>query len=346
MADSPKLRFGTGTTVRDFAAYGDWLRVAEDCGYELLTTGDSQSLWADPFVSLTVAAERTTRARLAVTVSNPMTRHPAVVASSATALQQLSGDRFVYGISSGDSALRNIGVRPARVEELEEYVTCVKEMCDGRPATYQGEPQQLRWAHRPTPVWMAAEGPRTLALAGRIADGVVLSNSLTAEAMERNLGHISAGAREAGRALDELEIWCMANIVPAPTEAEGITQIRSVLAGTANHVFRFTLDGKGLPEELIPKVQELKQRYDSTHHASPETAAHNADLVDELGLTSFLARQSTIAGPIGHCVERLHEVAAAGVRGIIVAQFVPDQLDFMRTFAQKVLPAFSEEKAP
>ena len=84
---------------------------------------------------------------------------------------------------------------------------------------------------------------------------------------------ISEGARQAGRSVDELEIWCMANVVPAATEAEGIDQVRSVLAGTANHVFRFTLDGKGLPEELIPKVQELKQRYDSSHHASPETAA-------------------------------------------------------------------------
>ena len=106
----------------------------------------------------------------------------------------------------------------------------------------------------------------------------------------------------------------MANVVPAETEAEGIDQVRSVLAGTANHVFRFTLDGKGLPDELIPKVKELKQRYDSSHHASPETAAHNAALVDELGLTSWLAKQSTIAGPIEHCIERLHEVAEAGVK--------------------------------
>src|ERR1700742_4471176 len=207
MASIPKIRFGTGTTVRDFGAYGEWLRVGEDCGYELLTTGDSQSLWADPFVTMTVAARRTTRPRLAITVSNPMTRHPAVVASMATALQQISGDRFAYGISSGDSALRNIGVRPARVAELEEYVLCVQAMCDGRPATYQGADQQLRWGHRPTPVWLAAEGPRTLELAGRIARGVVLSNSLSKEALERNLAHVRRGAEMVGRTLDDLDIW-------------------------------------------------------------------------------------------------------------------------------------------
>ena len=204
------MKFGTGTTPRDFNDYGEWLRVAEDSGFGLLTTGDSQSLWADPFVAMTYAAMRTKRPRLGITVSNPMTRHPAVVASSATALQQVSRDRFVYGISSGDSALRNIGVRPAHVDELEEYVTCVQAMCDGEPATYKGSAQELRWDHRHTPVWMAAEGPRTLELAGRIADGVVLSNSLTAEAMERNLGHIRAGVESAGRAMEDLEIWNMA----------------------------------------------------------------------------------------------------------------------------------------
>ncbi len=231
MAGSPKIRFGTGTTVRDFAVYQEWLRVAEGCGYELLTTGDSQSLWADPFVSMTVAAVRTTRPRLAITVSNPMTRHPAVVASSATALQQISGGRFVYGISSGDSALRNIGMPPSTVAELEEYVSCVQAMCDGRPATYRGQVQQLRWDHRPTPVWMAAEGPRTLQLAGRIAQGVVLSNSLTAEAMQRNLGHIGIGAAQAGRSVEDLEIWCMANVVPAESEAEASTRCAPCLPG-------------------------------------------------------------------------------------------------------------------
>lgn len=337
---APRIRFGTGTTVRDFAAYGEWLRAAEDCGYELLTTGDSQSLWADPFVSMTFAAARTARPRLAITVSNPVTRHPAVVASAATALQQISGGRFVLGVSSGDSALRNIGVGPARVAELEEFVTCVGAMCDGRPASYQGAEQLLRWDHRPTPIWIGAEGPRTLELAGRIAQGVVLSNSLTAEALERNLGHVRRGAQASGRSLDDIEVWCMANVVPAESEAEGVRQIRSVLAGTANHVFRFTLDGKGLPDPLRPKIAELKQRYDSSHHASPATAAHNADLVDELGLTDWLARQSTIAGPIEHCIERLHEVAEAGVRRIIVAQFVADPMAFMVSFAETVLPAF------
>lgn len=335
------MRFATGTTVRDFDDYAAWLAVAADCGYAMLTTGDSQSLWADPYVCLTFAAQRTTTQRLAVTVSNPRTRHPAVAASAASALQQISKGRFVLGIASGDSALRNIGVRPGTVDETEAYVRAVRALTRGEPADWRGTELVQRWAPAGTPVWMAAEGPRTLRAAGRCADGVILSNSLTREAYARNLGHIAAGAAEAGRDMADIEIWCMANVVPARTEEEGIRQVRSVLAGTANHVFRFTTEGKGLPSSLVPKVDELKRRYDSAHHASPETAGHNAALVDELGLTGWLAGHSTVAGPIGYCAERLAEIEESGIDNVIVAQFVPEPLRFMREFADKVVARLS-----
>src|SRR5437879_4796181 len=105
---APRLRFGTSTIVKDYRWYREWLHVAEESGFDVLSTGDSQSLWADPFVTMTVAAMHTRGPGIGVTVSNPVTRHPAVVASAMRAIQQLAGGRAFYGISSGDSALRNI----------------------------------------------------------------------------------------------------------------------------------------------------------------------------------------------------------------------------------------------
>ena len=339
--DAVKLRFGTGTTVKNFAAYREWLSVAEGSGFELLTTGDSQSLWADPFVSMTFAAANTVAPRLAITVSNPVTRHPAVVASSVVAIQDVAKGRFCLGLSSGDSALRNIGERPATLVELEAFVETVRAMTLNESVTWNGHEQALRWGSARVPIWIAAEGPRTLQLAGRIADGVVLSNSLTTEAIDRAFTHIRAGAEASGRSMDDIEIWWMVNVVPAETERAGIDSIRSVLAGTANHVYRFTLEGKGLPPERVAAIEELKQTYDSRHHANPATASVNAELVDRLGLTDWLAAQSTIAGPIEHCVERLHEVAERGVRNVILAQFVAEPLAFMRIFDERIRSEFS-----
>ena len=337
------MRFGTGTTVKDFDDYHRWLQVGEQAGcFELLTTGDSQSLWADPFVSLAVAAERTTRPRLGITVSNPMTRHPAVVASALVALQRLSGGRVFYGLSSGDSALRNIGVRPARVAELEEFGLAVKALCDGRTALWKGNELVLRWGSYPVPLWMAAEGPRTQFLAGQIADGVVLSNALDADAFTLARANVAAGAESAGRSIDDIEIWCMAAMCLADSEEEGIAKLESQLAGTANHVYRFHTDGKGLPDEYRQAVATLMERYDSSVHATPERAAANAQLVRELGLVDFLARRSVIAGPPERCVERIREVAAAGATNLIVSQFVNDPLEFMEIFADQIAPAFRD----
>jgi alkanesulfonate monooxygenase SsuD/methylene tetrahydromethanopterin reductase-like flavin-dependent oxidoreductase (luciferase family) len=334
------MRFATGTTVKDFAWYREWLDVAERAGFEMLTTGDSQSLWADPFVILSVAAQHTSRPRLGITVSNPVTRHPAVVASSLVALQQLSGGRVVYGMSSGDSALRNIGERPATVAELEAFGRAVQGLCAGDTVDWHGNELVLRWGSHPTPLWMAAEGPRTQFLAGQIADGVVLSNALDTEVLQLARDNVAAGAASAGRSPDDIEIWCMAAMAPAATEAEGIHRLRFLLAGTANHVYRFHMDGKALPDEHRDAIAELQRRYDSTAHATPERAEANARLVEELGLVDFLAARSVVVGPPERCVERFKEIEALGITNLIVSQFVDDQLQFMRDFAAHILPAF------
>ena len=339
---SNRVRFGTGTTVKEFDWYHRWLEVAESAGcFELLTTGDSQSLWADPFISMAVAAERTVRPRIGITVSNPMTRHPAVVASSLVALQRLSGGRMFYALSSGDSALRNIGVRPARVAELEEFGRAVKGLCAGETVTWQGAELVLRWGSSPVPLWMGAEGPRTQFLAGQIADGVVLSNALDADVMAQTRANLAAGAASVGRSIEDIEIWCMAAMCLADSEDEGIAKLESQLAGTANHVYRFHMEGKGLPDEYRQAITTLKERYDSSVHATPERAAANAKLVKELGLVDFLARRSVIAGPPERCVERIRQVAEAGATNLLVSQFVNDPFDFMEIFADQIAPAFA-----
>jgi 5,10-methylenetetrahydromethanopterin reductase len=339
---TPRVRFGTGTTTRNFDEYRRWLQAADASGFDMLTCGDSQSLWADCFSMMTFAATLTTRPDLAITVSNPKTRHPAVCASASASVQQISKGRFRFGISSGDSALRNIGVPPGTVAEMEAYVTAVQGMTARRPVTWMGEPLALHWLDEPTPVpvWVAAEGPKTQRMAGRVADGVILSNCLTKERLDVALEHIGVGAADAGRSLDDIEIWHMVNLLFAPTEKEGIDSIASVLAGTANHVFRFTLEGKGLPDELKEPMRGLMSEYQSRHHAQPGAANPNNALLDKYGLRDYLATLGTIAGPPEHCVERVREVAALGATNLVVAQFVSDQYEWMQTFTENVLPAF------
>jgi hypothetical protein len=105
-------------------------------------------------------------------------------------------------------------------------------------------------------------------------------------------------------------------------------------------VFRFTLEGKGIPEELKERVRGLMGEYQSRYHAQPGGENPNNALIHKYGLRDYLAAQGTVAGPPDHCVARLREIEGAGVRNVILSQFVDDPLAWMRTCAEAVLPAF------
>ncbi len=337
---SLSIAFGTGKVPEDLSTYGAWARQVEDCGFSMIVAGDSQSLWADPFITLTVAAHHTRNALLATTVTNPVTRHPAAAASTAMALQQISGGRFRYGIASGDSALLNIGEKPASVAHLRDYTVAIKALSNQQSARWQGQDLNMRWGPVPVPVWIAAEGPRTQFMAGQIADGVILSNSLPADVCEIALGNIAEGARSVGRDPDEIEVWWFANLLFAESQEAGLEQIKFLIAGTANHVYRFHMEGKGLPEDVKSRMAAMMAEYDSRHHAFADGTNVNAHLADKHGLTEFLAGRGTIAGPPGYCVDRLTELAERGVNRMVLAQFMTDKQTWMRTFADVIAPIF------
>ena len=239
----------------------------------MLTTGDSQSLWADPFVTMAVAAQRTTPARASgVTVSNPMTRHPAVVASALVALQQISGGRIVFGVQlRRQRPAQHRRARRRSVAEIGEFGRAVKALCAGETVAWQGTTLVLRWGRHPTPMWMAAEGPRTQFLAGQIADGVVLSNALDAEVLalaRAEHRRRRRGGRRGRSTTSRSGAWrrC-ARRRPRPRAS---TKLRFLLAGTANHVYRFHIEGKGAARtSCATAIAELQRRYDSTAHATP-----------------------------------------------------------------------------
>jgi hypothetical protein len=101
------------------------------------------------------------------------------------------------------------------------------------------------------------------------------------------------------------------------------------------------MEGKAVPEEFHAPLRELQRRYDSGHHVDREGGAAHAALIDELGLTQFIAKRSVIAVPPARCVERIREVAAFGASNLIVSQFVDDQLSFMETFAKEIGPGLN-----
>jgi hypothetical protein len=116
-------------------------------------------------------------------------------------------------------------------------------------------------------------------------------------------------------------------------------EMRFVLAGIANHVFRSTFSGKAVPAELHGPLQALQREYRSEQHADPRFAdGHNAQLVDRYGLLEFLGRRFTVCGPPDQIAASFTEMAAWGAANLLLIQVVEDRISALRQFAEQVFP--------
>jgi 5,10-methylenetetrahydromethanopterin reductase len=338
------VRFSVGCIPATYEHYVEWVRAAEAAGFDSIGTGDSSTLWNDPFVTLAVAAQHSERVELSLQGTNPLTRHPVVAAAAMESLQLLSGGRFRYGLGSGDSAVANIGRPRASLAEVEEYGRAVQGLCAGRTVSWQGQDLALSWGGRPVPVLLCAEGPRTQRLAGRFADGAVLYNGISEEVVTASLAALAEGAAESGRRLEDLDLWWPVVFHLCPDVSEGVEAVKFSLAGTANRAFRHSLSAKLVPEELHAGFRGLQAEYRSSEHQQLGRHAGNAALVDRYGLTDYLVRRFAVIGPPEHCIEQLGRLAGYGVRNVslsLLSRDLPGQIDSMGEIGRSVLPALA-----
>ncbi|HUK64196.1 MAG TPA: LLM class flavin-dependent oxidoreductase, partial [Dongiaceae bacterium] len=190
-------RFGIVFLPESLRDFGSLCREAEATGFDWLGVADSQSVFHELYVALTLAALDTSRIRLGPLVTNPQTRHLVVTASAIASLDELSGGRAALGIGSGDSAIYTLGAPPATVAGLEDAIGTLRQLTSGEAVRRGGRIWQVHRARRRVPIYLAAEGPRTLELAGRIADGVIVGLGLTPEVIALSLQAIERGARAA-----------------------------------------------------------------------------------------------------------------------------------------------------
>jgi probable F420-dependent oxidoreductase len=235
---------------------------AEVAGFSHLWLFDSQLQWRDPYPLLTLAAVATERIRLGTCVTNPWTRHPTVTAGTLATLAELSGGRIDLGIGRGDSAVRMLGEAPPSVDDLARAVLVIRDLVEGRSIGTAGGPGRLGYSTRhPLPVWIAGYGPRVLALAGRVADGVIIQLA-DPDLVAWFAAQARDAARQAGRDPAALRVMVSAPAVFAEP-AEARDALRWFPALVANHVLdllRRAAPGT-LPPALVDYVDQ-RARYD------------------------------------------------------------------------------------
>jgi 5,10-methylenetetrahydromethanopterin reductase len=166
---------------------------------------------------------------------------------------------------------------------------------------------------------------------------VIVGLGLTPEVIALSLDAIDRGARAAGRTLADIDVWWFAKTSLADRREAAVETIKMALAASANHAFRFTLEGKGVPPDLHGKIRALQREYNAHHHEI--LGAANASLPDRWGLTEFLADRFAIAGTPSDCAAQIARARAAGAHQFVITGFVPDPRAFMRRWATEVARA-------
>lgn len=339
------MKFGISWVPDDLTAYGDVVRRTEAIGVDRIGVPDTQaSQYRECYVALTHLFAHTVRVQAGPLVSNPVTRHPAVAAAAIASADELSGGRAVICLASGDTGVFNLGLRPAKLAALEEYVLVLRELFSQGRATFGGHELKLKWVGRDVPIHIAADGPRALRLAGRVADGVMVGLGFRDDTIPLAQRYIAEGAAEAGRSPDDIEIWYMARAAIADRREDALSLVRPSLAAASAHAFRFSLEGKAVPEELVEPILELERRYDHTVHNQPGEANPNGRLVQQLGLTDYLADRMAVVGTEQECVAKLEHLRAQGVERVMMRPLVLDRGDFLDRL-QRVIGAVRDTAA-
>jgi len=284
------------------------VRRGEEYGWDLALIPSSPLLVPDPYVMLAFAARGTDRIKLGPLIENPVMRHPAVLASSISTVDSVASGRTLLALGSGDTAVRLMGKHPAKVVELEEATLLARQLLAGDEVdTGTREPARLRHA-RPVPVWVAAGGPRTLRMAGRVADGVFIRVGRHEGNLRAAVDAVQAGAREVGRDASEVEIGVVLHTLLTEDHVYAADVGRSVAAGFYEYS-PILFEGAGL-EWGGPDIERLrKQVWPDFHHAADLAAAGR--VVDFLGVDA--ADAFAVIGGVDDLVAQLRGVLDLGL---------------------------------
>jgi 5,10-methylenetetrahydromethanopterin reductase len=319
----------------DAALVGAMGEAADAFGYDMVGIADTPGNAMDPWVATALLAAGTRRARVAVCVTNLVTRHPAASAAAIASVGLLAPGRAVLGIGVGHSGTRNLGLPSLPAGELAEGVAFIRALLQGRPASYRDGVAHLPWVKHPSPVFLAASHPRSLRAAGATADGVFINYGLGADNVKESEGTVVQAAQAAGRNPDEVELWQIACLDCNQDGEASRRKIGAILAFVSAYVMGGgDLARRGVPPQYREPLLELRRRY-STRPGDADAA-----LVTELGLFDYLSRRLAVCGTPDECLTQVRAAQAAGAQRLMFSvSLAADPVRTVRLFGEKVLPA-------
>lgn len=314
----------------------DSCRRAEEAGFEHLWFPDSQLRNGDVFVNVLTAAQCTERARVGTLLVNPVTRHPSVIAASIAAVDLYAPGRVLLGIGAGDTAVWQVGLRPARVAEQEHAVRTIRALLAGEGVDLGWTaPSQLQPSRR-VPVIVAGSGPRTLRMAGRAADGAVIRMGTDPELVQWGYDELCAGAAESGR--DPRDLFVAGHFHTVITDDGALAGARArVMAAGYYEINPRLWERLGLAWPCPPMAELLRTVRPDFHHAFDMDAAARA--VGAMPVE--VARRFCLVGSAAEVREQVEGLVLrfSWMRHIILQPTMPGPT-FIEACGDEIIPAF------
>ena len=316
--------------------------AAEAAGFDVAWLPDSQFLWRDAWVSLALGATQTERIALGPCVTNLQTRHPSVTAAATVTLEELAPGRTILGVGTGDSSLKPLGLEPTRLAAMREGIEQIRRLTAGETVAYDGREMRLHATlESPPPIYMAANGPRGLALAGEIADGVITVAGIAPELIRRLRQLVAEGARRAGRSVDDIDLCVGTFCHITNDDREAARIVKPYVVALAQVGGRETLRSIGIDIDPPAVVGGI---YPDMSHAEDWDEA--ADVAEEW-VTDEMARRYADAfcliGTAEQCRERIADAAEAGATNLYVRHFssytLPD--DVLAAYGELIIPSLA-----
>ena len=320
----------------------DLAKRAETYGFTYVWTFDSPILWQEPYVIYSQILAQTRNVVVGPMVTNPATRDWTVTASVYATLNEMFGNRTVCGIGRGDSAVRVTNGAPTTLATLRDSIHVIRELANGRSVDYKGAELRLPWAGKSSlEMWIAAYGPRALALTGQVGDGFILQLADLSIA-EWTIGAVRAAAVAAGRDPDEITICVAAPAYITDGTAEGLAhgreQCRWFGGMVGNHVAdivaRYGADDSSIPQALTDYIKG-RQGYDYNEHGQAGNT-HTAFVPDEI------VDRFCIVGPPEVHIERMNALKALGVDQFSIYLQHDDKDHTLQAYGERVMPAVAD----
>jgi 5,10-methylenetetrahydromethanopterin reductase len=302
-------------------------KLAEELGYSHVWIGDSHLIWREAYVNMAAAALNTKHVKLGTGVTNPLTRHPSVVASAYATLEELAPGRFIVGIGLGDSSVETMGMKPAKLGFFEQTIREMRELIAGKEVQLDSGKIHLKHpAKQAMPVYIAASGPKMLELSGKIADGIIVLVGVADEYLAQAKARIEAGAKAAGRKLADIHLVLWVPCAVSDT-APAKDAVKAHVARVVAHPQPYVLD-----KEEQKVLAEIRKTYDYYHHMDQE--ANHAEVIPD-----WLVDKFAIAGTVAECRAQVERIQKSGIQQIAIIPYSApggSRDETMRGFAKAV----------